>query len=121
MIGYKAFDKNFISLTGYDFKKDGEAIGTVHRHIGEVRVGKSGFHFSSELQDCISYFPITSDMLVCEIEARGDISESETSKKSCGILEIKRRISLDEVRDSITKSRPVYRWSSGIGESKTIF
>ncbi|TXG81263.1 MAG: hypothetical protein E6R13_06620 [Spirochaetes bacterium] len=109
--GYKVFNPDFTCLD-YDFK----GVGSTHTYEETPVLCESGFHFCTTLQDCFKYYPITPDMIVCEVQATGYTdAEGDCSKRTCQSLSIIRQMPLDEVAQHITESKYAYCWAKDIG------
>ena len=112
--GYKVFKKDF-TCRDYDFK----GVGTTHTYEGVPVLCESGFHFCTTLEDCFNYYDITSDMIVCEVQATNYTdAESDCSKCTCQTLTIIRQLSLDEVKSHISTSKNAYYWAKYIGDKE---
>ncbi|TXG86122.1 MAG: hypothetical protein E6R13_01160, partial [Spirochaetes bacterium] len=109
--GYKVFNPDF-TCRGYYFN----GVGTTHTYAWTPVLCKSGFHFCTTLEDCFKYYPITPDMIVCEVTATGYTdAEEDCSKRTCQSLSITRQMPLDEVVQRITDSYYAYLWAKDIG------
>ncbi len=112
--GYKVFMKDF-TCRDYDFK----GVGTTHTYEGVPVLCESGFHFCTNLEDCFNYYDITSDMIVCEVQATNYTdAEPDCSKRTCQILTIISQLSLDEVKSHISTSENAYKWAYHIGDKE---
>ncbi len=112
--GYKVFKKDFTCLN-YDFK----GVGTIHTFEGTPVLCYSGFHFCTTLEDCFNYYDITSDMIVCEVQATNYTdAEDGCSKRSCQTLTIVRQLTLEEVKSHISTSKNAYYWALDIGDEE---
>ena len=57
-----------------------------------------GFHCAEYILDCLKYYSANRDIVICPVEALGDISEDGTDTKvSCTILKIGRRLTWENV------------------------
>ena len=111
--GYKVFDTG-LKCRDYDFI----GVGSTHTYEGEPVLCESGFHFCTTLQDCFRYYSITSDMIICEVQAIGYTDAKEDcSKRTCKSLTITRQMSFDEVIPHITDSQYAYLWTKNIGNA----
>jgi hypothetical protein len=109
--GYKVFEPDF-TCRDYDF----QGVGTTHTYEGTPVLCESGFHFCTTLEDCFKYYNITSNMIVCEVQATGYTDAKEwCSKRTCKTLNIIRQMPLDEVANHIHESENVMYWVHAIG------
>ena len=110
MKGYKAFESNLTCLD-YQF-----STTQTHTFVSKPILCRQGFHFCTDLQDVVKYYH-NPTMRVFEIEASGIITNAkeDCSKRACSEITLVKEISLDEVRLSITKPEPAYKWAKGIG------
>ena len=110
MKGYKAFESNLTCLD-YQF-----STTQTHTFVSKPILCRQGFHYCTDLQDVVKYYH-NPTMRVFEIEATGSITDakSDCSKRACSEITLVKEISLDEVRLSITKPEPAYKWAKGIG------
>jgi hypothetical protein len=89
MKGYKAFNSNF-TCRDYKFSENSE-----HFYDGEPILCEQGFHFCTEMVDCFKYYPLDKDIILCEVEALGDIvSESDNSKHVTNHIKILNRVNM---------------------------
>ena len=111
MKGYKAFNSDLTCL-GYQYQEN-----QLHVYEGTPVLCESGFHFCTDLQDVLKYYS-ESTIKVYEIEASGIITnpEKDCSKRSCSELRLVKELSLEDVKNSITKSEHAYNWALWIGD-----
>ena len=62
MKGYKAFDKN-LQCIGFQFE-----VGNTYRHVYELELCGSGFHFCLDLFNCFNYYNFSPDTRICEVD-----------------------------------------------------
>ncbi len=74
--GYKAMTKD---MKCRDFQFE---VGKEYTHNGRIELCASGFHFCMSLGDVYSYYDFGTDIVVCEIEATGEVVEQEDGQKS---------------------------------------
>ena len=106
--GYKVFKKDFTCLN-YDFK----GVGTIHTFEGIPVLCKSGFHFCTTLEDCFNYYAITSNMIVCEVQATNYTdAEDDCSKRTRNIGD------KEHMKQYVTDSCYAYYWACKIGDKE---
>ena len=95
MKGYKFLLKGYKSAYG-DFTYE---IGNTYEHEGEIKLCKSGFHYSREIRDAFLY--VNGDHCV-EIEAGGNIIEDD-SKCVCSEITIVKELNITEILEILSK------------------
>ncbi len=112
--GYKIFKKDF-TCRDYDFK----GVGAIHTYEDTPVLCRSGFHFCTTLEDCFKYYDITSDMIVCEVQATNYTdAKDDCSKRTCQTLTIICQMTIDEVKSHISTSKNAYYWARYIGDKE---
>lgn len=108
MKGYKAFIEKDGKLycRGYEYK-----LNEINVHDGEVIPSVSGFHFCRNINSCYRYYHLaTPNLVICEIEASGDIIKSHgiIDKYACSRLKILKKLNLSEMIEHLNE------WNSGL-------
>lgn len=92
--GYKVFDKDW-SCRNFQYE-----VGKTYEMNGDPVLCEKGFHFCTKLADCFNYYSFNSENKVAEIEALGDIDESNSDSKCCtNKIKIIKELSWHEVLD----------------------
>lgn len=64
----------------------------------KAQAHETGFHCAEYILDCLSYYPESRDMVICPVEALGDIDEDgQDTKISCTILKVGQKLTWEEV------------------------
>lgn len=59
---------------------------------------ETGFHCAEYIFDCLKYYPESRDIVICPVEALGDIDEDgRDTKISCTILKVGKRLTWEEI------------------------
>ena len=95
MIGYKLFRADWCAVKGtrepFQYK-----VGETYTMEGEPHLARCGFHFCRNLADCFTYYGLSAEYRIAEVEALGDIDEDAT--KCCtNKIHIVREISWADV------------------------
>ncbi|HCX62532.1 MAG TPA: hypothetical protein DHU59_08855, partial [Clostridiales bacterium] len=94
--GFKVFNPDW-TCRGYDYKNGTEtAVGTTHKHDGNIEMCGRGFHFCQVAADCFDYYRFDSNNKVAEVEAIG-LVETEGNKSVTDEIKIIREISWQEL------------------------
>jgi hypothetical protein len=107
--GFKAMDKNMTCL-GHKFE-----VGNVYE-TKSLKICSTGFHFCENAFDVYSYYPKTSDTIVCEIEALGEV-QKEGDKSVTNKIKIVKRLTEKELLNLWINRRNSGDWNSGYGNS----
>lgn len=112
--GFKAMDKD-LTCRGYKFKV-GKTFET-----GKIVMCSEGFHFCENPFDVYNYYPKSSDTVVCEVEAIGEVLK-EGDKSVTNKLKIVKQLSEKELLDlwinrTNSGNRNSGDWNSGDGNS----
>lgn len=100
MKGYKIFQKapnNKLRCRNFLFSEN-----KINIISNDIKLCENGFHFCVDLNDCFRYYEIgmMQELVVCEIEANGDIDgNAESDKKACSHLEILSRLNINQIFD----------------------
>jgi len=100
--GWKVFNRT-LQCRDYQYK-----VGGTYKHLGEIELCKSGFHFHTDPADLFSYYSFDSTNRVCEI-AYGKETIHGTDKSVTNEITILRELSWHEVLDIVNKGD----WNSG--------
>lgn len=64
----------------------------------KAQAHEAGFHCAEYILDCLRYYPESWDIVICPVEALGDIDEDgQDTKISCTILKVGRKLTWEEV------------------------
>jgi hypothetical protein len=96
MKGYKVFNPNW-TCKDYQYK-----VGATHETTAKIELCEKGFHFCKRLVDCFTYYPFDPENKVAEVEALGDVIESDCDSK-CVTNKIKiiKELSWNDVLDMV--------------------
>ena len=112
MRGYKAFDSD-MTCRGFQYE-----IGETYtlEDPDSLKICESGFHFCPDIVSCYGYYPANEATRICEVEALGEIQESdEGDKMVTNKIKIIREITGPEKRGNLTEQAGY----CNVGESNT--
>ena len=116
--GFKVFNPDW-TCRNYDYKNGTDtAVGTTHKHNGNIEMCGKGFHFCQVAADCFDYYRFNSNNKVAEVEAIG-LVETEGNKSVTDEIKIIREISWQEVLTIVntgkdcTGLRNTGNWNTG--------
>ena len=95
MRAFKAFNSDMTCTLGkgkYQYA-EGETFTE-----SRAQAHETGFHCAEYILDCLNYYPESKDIVICPVEALGDIDEDgQDTKISCTILKVGQRLTWEEV------------------------
>ena len=95
MRAFKAFNSDMTCTLGkgkYQYA-EGETFTEPRAQAHET-----GFHCAEYILDCLRYYPESRDIVICPVEALGDIDEDgQDTKISCTILKVGQKLTWEEV------------------------
>ena len=95
MRAFKAFNSDMTCTFGkgkYQYA-EGETFTEPRAQAHET-----GFHCAEYILDCLRYYPESRDIVICPVEALGDIDEDgQDTKISCTILKVGQKLTWEEV------------------------
>lgn len=100
MRGYKAFNSD-LTCRGFQYE-----IGETYilEDPDSLKICESGFHFCPDIASCYGYYPTKEATRICEVEALGEIQESdEGDKMVTDKIKIVREITGPEKRGNLTE------------------
>ena len=105
--GYKAMNKDMTCLK-FKFK-----VGKTYE-TESLQICKTGFHFCENVFDVYNYYDKSSDTIVCEVEALGEI-QKEGDKSVTNKIKIIKQLSDKELLEVWIKRTNSGYWNSGYG------
>jgi len=106
--GWKCFDSK-LQCRGYQFE-----IGKIYKHIDELKMCASGFHFHHDFKDRFNYYSKSIDLRICEIEAED--FKTEGDKSVCRKIKILRELTWREINGDGYGSGDGDGYGSGDGD-----
>ena len=118
--GYKVFNDDWTGYGAYYYgDSNGNIEGTIHKVSGDIKLCTNGFHFCTELLDCMKYYGIIQWNKFAKVKGYGKSDKSkEDSKLAVEYLEIVKELSWEEFIKEIYKNIKSYDGiSNGYGIS----
>ena len=108
---YKAFDKD---LKCRDMQYE---IGKEYTFDGEPIPCKQGFHFCKSIADCYSFYEMSEDTRICEVEALGDVATDDEVKFCTNHIKVLKEVKKPREKSNKSPSCSGYcnsgDWNSG--------
>lgn len=95
MRAFKAFNADMSCTLGKGKYQYAEGMTFTESY---AQAHETGFHCAEYILDCLKYYPESRDIVICPVEALGDIDEDgQDTKISCTILKVGQRLTWEEV------------------------